>query len=91
MNLEQTIVFARNNIGEDKSREIEAKARSDAEKNIFDPPKFSGGVFELIDCGTHYKYSSDITYWDKIQEYFPVLVYSAQYKKRRAKIERSMS
>ena len=62
-------ITAREVIGDDLARSIEAKARTDADSGTFDPPAVRGAG----------------TYWGKVQHEMEFIAYREQYGKRLAR------
>ncbi len=63
---------ARHVVGDAESRTIEAKARTDADADRFDPPRYVDGC----------------TYWDAVTNSMRVVVYREQFRRRKARLER---
>lgn len=59
-------------VGDERTRAIEAKARNDADKGVFELPKAWGAA----------------TYWDGCKAGFEASVYREQHRKRVARNER---
>lgn len=65
------IVTAREVVGDEDARRLEAKARTDAATEVYDPPLPLGGLLP--------------TYWDRVHTKMRTIVYSEQYKTRLAR------
>lgn len=65
-------ITSRECVGDKLAREIEAKARADADVGNYSPPKDAGGK----------------SYWSQCQSSFEFIVYHAQYEKRLARNKR---
>lgn len=65
-------ITSRECVGDKLAREIEAKARSDADVGNYSPPKDT----------------TDKSYWAQCQSSFELVVYHAQYEKRLARNKR---
>lgn len=67
-------VTCREMAGDERARELETKARTDADKAMFDPPARTEGG----------------SYWNKCQQEFAYFVYTAQYRKRTERNQRKL-